>query len=502
MTFFKKIKESVLAVLPIMVIVIVLNFVIKPMDNNNLYSFLIGSALVIFGIALYSFGVDKSIEPAGKQIGTAITKIKIPFFICLIIFVIGVIITMAEPDLSVLASEISMNKYLLIISISIGIGLFMVLSILRIFFKISLKIVLIIFYLLTFLLIVFSDANIIPFAFDAGGVTTGPITVPFILAISISLGTILGSDDSQDNLFGMIGICSIGPIMIFMILMFATKSNVTPETFTELTKFNDFGQILMTYIKTLPEYIKQVGIALGPITLFYIIMNFFSIRIPFKRFLSILIGFLYTFIGLTLFLLGVNVGFMQTGSYIGFEIAKFNKFLTIPISAVVGACIVLAEPAIRVLAKQVEQITNGTIKKGTIIICLIVSMMLAASISLLRSVTGISILYFLIPGYVISLALSFVVPKLFTGIAFDSGGVASGPMTATFLLPFACGACSAVGGNVMSDAFGTVAMVAMMPLLTLQLLGLVFKLKSRSIKVKLDEETLELLKHEGEIIEF
>lgn len=501
MLFLKRLKEAALAVLPITILVLILNFSIKPMDSLNTVSFVIGAILLIVGMGLYSLGVDTAIQPMGEHIGDKVSGSKKIWFIILCIFIIGFIVTIAEPDLTVLATQVSIDSWTLILVISFGVGLFMIIAVLRMILKISLNIVLIILYVILFIMTIFVDKQLIPLAFDSGGVTTGPITVPFIMTLGVGLGATLGGGKSQENSFGVVGICSIGPIIAVVALCLINRTE-SSATITELTAFSSFGDVLLAYLKALPKYLKEVGIALAPICGFFFLLQFLLIKLPKKRLLSICIGIIYTYIGLTLFLTGVNVGFMPTGTYIGSSVADFNKYLIIPIGMVVGACIVLAEPAIHVLTKQVENVTGGTISKKSLLIVLIISMAIAIGLAMTRVVTGISILYILVPGYAIALILTFFVPKIFTGIAFDSGGVASGPMTATFLLPFAMGACQEIGGNILSDAFGTVALVALTPLVTLQILGLVFKIKSSKLhKAQLQREFAELLTHEGEIIE-
>ena len=499
--FFKKIKESVFSVLPITVIILILNFATSPMSAYNTISFVIGAVLLIIGIALYSLGVDTAIEPMGEHIGSKISHSKKPWLILLCVFIIGIIVTIAEPDLSVLASQVSIDTWTLIITISVGVGLFMLLAVLRMMLKINLNIVLIALYAVLFILVIFSEYNIIPLAFDSGGVTTGPITVPFIMTIGVGISTVLTGSKSQENSFGTIGICSIGPIIAVLILSLINNAE-SSASIPVLNEYSNIGDVFLTYLKAFPIYLKEVGIALAPICLFFVVLQIFVIKLPLKRLLKLGIGVLYTYFGLSIFLLGVNVGFMATGTYIGGELAKINPYLIIPIGVVVGASIVLAEPAIHVLTKQVETVTGGTITRKTMFIVLIISMSIAVGLSMLRVVTGINILYIIVPGYLIALVLTFFVPKIFTGIAFDSGGVASGPMTATFLLPFSIGACQAIGGNVLSDAFGTVSMVALTPLITLQVLGLIYRIKVDRSKQAVLAQYQELISHEGEIIEF
>lgn len=499
--FFKKLKEACVSILPITVIIIILNFSINPMDNFAFGSFLIGAFLLIVGTTLYSLGVDTAIEPIGEHIGYKISHTKNIVILLLAVFLIGCFVTIAEPDLTVLANQVSIDTWTLIIAVAVGVGVFMVIAVLRTVLKINLNIVLAVFYCITFILLIFADNSIIPLAFDSGGVTTGPITVPFIMTLSAGISAVIGGSKSQENSFGTIGICSIGPIMVILILSLIIKT----ESFAELTVFSEINSvkdIFLAYLYAFPVYLKEVGIALAPITAFFLIMQVFFIKLPTKRLIRILIGILYTYLGLTLFLTGVNVGFMATGTYIGAQVAHVNRYLIIPIGMLVGAFIVLAEPAIHILNKQVEEITGSMISRKSMFTVLMISMALAVGVSMLRVSTGINILYIIVPGYVIAIALSFFVPKIFTGIAFDSGGVASGPVTATFLLPFAMGACDALGGNILADAFGTIGTVALVPLIVLQVLGLSYKIKIHRKSSALKRRNAELLAREGEIIEF
>ena len=496
-----KFKESVFSVLPITVIVLILNFAIHPMDSKNTVSFVIGALLLMAGMALYSLGVDTAITPVGNHIGNKVSHISKLGIILLNIAVIGFIVTIAEPDLSVLASQVSFNKWVLITVISAGVAVFMILAILRMVLNIGLHIIYICLYGLLFLFVALSSMDIIPLAFDSGGVTTGPITVPFILAISVGIGTVFGGRSSNDSSFGVIGICSVGPILCVLILNMFNNSTNSAEI-ARLITFESWGDVFLSYLKALPIFMKDVAIAIAPITIFFLIMNFTVLKLSKVSLLRISIGFIYTYIGLTIFLLGVNIGFMSTGAYIGAQIAHISKYLTIPIGMVVGGVIVLAEPAIHVLNKQVEEITNGIISHKTMFVIFIISMMLAVGLSMLRVATGISILYIIVPGYAIALGLTFFVPKIFTGIAFDSGGVASGPMSSTFLLPFAMGVCEEIGGNILADAFGTIGIIAMTPLITLQILGLVFKIRLNQQNKAISKAYDSLLAKEGEIIEF
>lgn len=499
--FARKLLEASIAVLPITVLVIVLNYAMGAMPILNLGAFLVGFLCLIVGEALYSLGSAISLEPIGEHIGAKVTatkKIPLILGVCL---VVGVIVTVAEPDLTVLATQISsIPNSVLIWSIAAGVGLFMVAAVLRLLLKIKLNAFLIAAYSLVFAVAAFSAADYVPLAFDSGGVTTGPITVPFILALGAGVSTVKGGSKAQEDSFGMVGICSVGPILAVLIL--GLVYNADAEAGVEsIAVYADFGEVMKHFAEELPTYLKEVGIALLPIYGFFIVFQFLLIKFPPKRLIRIGVGAVYTYIGLTLFLLGANVGFMPAGTYIGGLFAGDLKWLMVPIGALIGSVLVLAEPAVHVLNKQVESLTGGAVSRRSMLTVFAISMAIAVAMSMVRVVTGISIWWMLLPVYVLALGLTFVVPKMFTAIAFDSGGVASGPMTAAFLLPFAMGASRALGGNIITDAFGTVAFVAMTPLAAVQIMGMVYKVKKHiAAKTARAGEYRAMLEREGDII--
>lgn len=499
--FALKMREAVVAVLPITVLVIILNFALGGMPTLNLAAFLTGAVLLIVGMAFYTLGSSVFMEPAGEYIGTKVTATRKIWFILLVAFVVGVVVTVAEPDLTVLASQIgSIPNVVLIACVGAGVGVFMVVAVLRVFLKIRLNALLIALYAVVFVLAAFVAEGYVPLAFDSGGVTTGPITVPFILALGVGISGAIGGSRSQEDSFGIVGICSVGPIIAVLILGLVYKTDAQAEA-SALTSFSDFGDVLNTFVKALPTYLEEVGIALLPIFAVFLIFQFTMLKLPVKTLFRMIIGALYTYFGLTLFMTGVNVGFMPAGTYIGGALAGVSKWLVIPTGAVVGSLIVLAEPAVHVLNRQVEQITGGAISRKNMLVVLVISMAIAVALSMIRVATGISIWWIIVPVYAVALGMSFFVPKIFTAIAFDSGGVASGPMTATFLLPFAMGATAELGGSIINDAFGTVAFVAMTPLVAVQIMGMVYKIKKTVAARTAAEQYRQLLALEGEVIE-
>ena len=477
-----KFQESIASVLPITIIVLLLCFTVAPIPNNMLVSFLMGAALLIVGMAFFTLGADTAMTPIGTKVGSCITKSKKVWLIVFVSFLLGIIITISEPDLQVLANQVpNIPNAVLIGAVALGVGVFLVIAMLRILFGISLNILLIGFYIVVFGLAMLVPKNFWAVAFDSGGVTTGPITVPFIMALGVGVSAIRSDRHAGNDSFGLVALCSIGPILAVLVLglMYPSEAAYTP---VEIPEMENSQEMILLFVHGLPHYAKEVAIALAPIVAFFFLFNTFYIKMPKKPLISISVGLIFTYVGLVLFLTGVNVGFMPVGNYIGNLIgSKSFNWILLPIAMLIGYFIVKAEPAVHVLNKQVEDLTAGSIPARAMELSLSIGVATSLGLAMIRVLTGISVMYFLVPGYVLALGLSFFTPKIFTSIAFDSGGVASGPMTATFLLPFAMGACEAIGGpeRIVSDAFGVVAMVAMTPLITIQLLGVEYKFRTR-----------------------
>lgn len=480
----ERINEALSSVLPITIIIFLLSISFVPIPIGTTIMFLVGAFMLIVGMGFFSLGADVAMLPMGEAVGAELFKMRKLWLVVIVTFIIGFIITIAEPDLLVLANLVpSIPGMPLIIAVAAGVGIFLVVSILRIIFKISLAQLLLLFYLLLFTLSYFTPTDFVPVAFDSGGVTTGPITVPFIMAIGVGLAAVRSDKDSQDDSFGLIALCSIGPILAVMLLGILFRPTDALYTQVQVTEVLTTRDVAIQYARELPKFTKEVGLAFAPISFFFFIFQALSRRFPNRQIAKIIIGFVYTFIGLVLFLTGVNVGFIPVGHLLGSEIAAATyKWALLPLGALIGYFIVNAEPAVHVLNKQVEEVSNGAISQKAMRLALSIGVAVSLSLSMLRVLTGISIYWLLIPGYVIALALTFFVPKIFTGIAFDSGGVASGPMTTTFLMPFAMGACESIGGNVMTDAFGVVAMVAMTPLVTIQIMGMIYGKQMKTVK--------------------
>lgn len=476
----EKISEALSSVLPVTGIVLLLLVTIVPVSAAMLLSFAIGSVLLVIGMGLFTLGAESAMTPMGEYVGSKMTASRKLWLVILVSFFVGLMITVSEPDLTVLATQIeSIPNPVLILSVGVGVGLLLVIAMLRVIFQIRLKYLLLGFYAVVFALAFFIPKDFLAISFDSGGVTTGPMTVPFIMALGVGVSAISSGDDGDDT-FGMVALCSVGPILAVMILGLLYDVDAQAVTDYSMPAVDSSRDIFGLFLHEIPHYIKEMATALGPIVLFYLLFRLVTGGAGKGGLGKTLVGVAYTYVGLVLFLTGVNVGFMPVGNYLGRALASSDfRWIIVPLGMVIGYFIVSAEPAVHVLTKQVEDVTAGTIRGKVLGGALSIGVAVSVGIAMLRVLTGISLLWIVVPGYAIALILSFIVPDIFTAIAFDSGGVASGPMTATFLLPFAVGACDAVGGTVVSDAFGVVALVAMTPLITIQVLGLVYKLRSK-----------------------
>ena len=477
----EKLKEAAASVLPISLIVLAICFVLVPVDTGLMLSFVLATAMLILGMGLFTLGAEMSMSKIGNYMGAKLTKSRRLGLILIVSFLLGVAITVAEPDLQVLAANVpEIDKTVLILTVSVGVGIFLMLCMVRILFGISLRLLLIVFYALVFLAAFLSDQGILAVAFDSGGVTTGPMTVPFIMALGVGVASIRSDENAKADSFGLVGLCSIGPIASVLLLGAIYKTQPAQAESEAAAAITNTVALGRDYLHAFPEYMKEVTLALLPIVVFFLVFQFVSLRLRKLPFLRVMVGILYTYAGLVLFLTGVNVGFSPVGYALGAALTEGWKiWLLIPLAMLMGWFIINAEPAVHILNKQVEDLSAGAISARAMGVSLSIAVSAAGGLAMLRVITGVSIMVFLVPGYFLALALSFFVPRTFTAIAFDSGGVASGPLTATFMLPFAMGACEALGGNVMTDAFGLVALVAMMPLITVQVMGAIYVVKSR-----------------------
>ena len=522
----KVLKEAIQSVLPIFAIVLILSVSAASMGSGVIVTFLFGTVLLIFGMAFFTIGSTISMEPLGEGIGITIGKLKKPIIPLLLCFGLGIIITIAEPDLTVLAGQLEdslindwvnslseslgtkatvVAQWILILFVALGVGIFLAISYIRSRKGIKLNTLLLIFYGIILVLSLFVPKEFVPTSFDSGGVTTGPITVPFIMALGAGIASISTSKNARENSFGLIALCSVGPILAVMIIgcifrptdIDVTSSISIPETSREAFEMFLEGIYRMEVSPDHPPkaegYAIEVLVALAPLVGFLCIFQLITKRFTKHQLIRMCVGFVYTYIGLVLFLTGANVGFMPAGRLIGEKIASSDmKYLLVPLGAVMGYFVVSAEPAVQSLKKQVEEITNGSVSQKSIGLALSIGVACSVGIAMLRVLFDIPVLPILAFGYVLSLVISFFVPPIYTGIAFDSGGVASGPMATTFILPFAIGACSALGKSILEFAFGVVAMIAMTPLIAIQVLGLIGEIKRKKQLAQAKEEILSL----------
>ena len=482
-----KLKEALSSVLPVGLIVFVLSLTpLVTLSEREMTVFGVSALLLIVGIALFNLGADLAMTPMGKFIGEGLTKSKKASILLIVSFLMGLLITVAEPDLSVLAGQVKsiMNGSLLIVTVGAGVGLFLLIAVLKIISRADLTSLLLYFYMVIFTVaaLIFSSGkgDLLPLSFDSGGVTTGPITVPFIMALGVGIALTVGGRHANENSFGLIALCSIGPVIAVLLLSLFSKGSLTyniPDYSMDSVLEAGVGGVLW-------ETMVDVGKSLLLIILFFLILQAAILKLPGKQLISIAIGLLFTFLGLVIFLAAVAIGFMPIGYKIGIQLAAFDKTLLTVICFIIGFVVVMAEPAVHVLNQQVEEITNGEVSRRQMMTALSIGVGVSIGLSIIRIIFNFSLLYYLIPGYLLSLGLSFFVPKLYTAIAFDSGGVASGPLTSSFILPMAIGACIALNGEaeVLSLAFGIVSMVALTPLITIQTLGFraVMSQKARS----------------------
>ena len=481
-------NESVRSILPIEILVLLLSVSISPVSSGVMVLYIFGTVLLLFGMCFFSVGANLSMQPLGEGIGILLSRSKHPYLSLIFCFALGLAVTVAEPDLQVLASQIpSIPNLVLILAIGVGVGLFLALAILRVRRRFSLNRLLLLFYGAVLLLACFAPASFLPAAFDAGGVTTGPITVPFIMTLGAGFAS-TGDDKSGENSFGLVALCSIGPILSVLLMSLFT----TPHSSVSVYKLNaplTTSEAFDILMKELPETALEVLLAMLPILAVLVLFQLLSHRFRKNELHRLGVGTLYTYFGLVLFLTGANAGFIPAGYLLGAGIAASpSAWMLVPVGLLMGYFVVTAEPAVQVLKKQVETVTSGAISQKGLSVGLSVGVGVSVGIGMLRILTGLPLFPFVAAGYIISLGISFLVPPIYTGIAFDSGGVASGPMTSTFMLPFAVGACEAIQGNVLTQAFGLVAMVAMAPLITIQCMGLYGNIRRRFIMRRAADE--------------
>lgn len=483
----EKLKEVFYAVLPITFIVVILHFTLTPLDLIVLYRFLIGSVFIIVGLAIFLLGVDVGITPIGHKMGSAITKSNKLWIVLVAGITLGFFISIAEPDLHILAGQIalvtsgSISKLTIVVVVSIGIAALLAIGLARIMFNIPLYKLLTLLYFMIAGLAIFTSPEFLAISFDSSGATTGALTVPFMLALALGVSALKkNSKSSEKDSFGLVAIVSAGAIIAVMIMSIVTKQEKIAGSLGHHEAAS--GGIMSPFFHKIPIIAGEITLALLPILLIFIVFNKISFKLSKLVYRKMLIGVLFTFIGLVIFLVGVNAGFMDAGSLVGYILASHdNKLYIILIALLLGLVVILAEPAVYVLTHQIEEVTSGYVSRRSVLISLSIGVGVAVALSIVRIIVPeVELWHYLLPGYLISIALMYIVPKLFVGMAFDAGGVASGPMTATFILAFAQGAAESIdGADVLVDGFGIIAMVAMTPIIALQVMGFIFKLKSK-----------------------
>ena len=480
----EKFHEALLAVLPIVTLVLILGLTIAPIPSGVMLSFLLGAVMLVGGMMFFSVGAEVAMTPMGEMTGARVTRTRNLPLILILGFVLGILITVSEPDLQVLARQVqAIPNLALILTVALGVGGFLALGLVRIFYRINLRLLLFGFYVLLLGLTFVTPESFRTVAFDSGGVTTGPMTVPFIMAFGLGIAAIRSDSNAAEDSFGLVALCSIGPILAVQILSLVFRAEGADYTSLTVTNVADSLELRTLFCGGMPAYLKEMAISILPITAFFAVFNIILLKLNFQSLSRIGLGLLYTYIGLTVFMTGANFGFMPAGAYLGQLLGQLPiRWIIIPVGALMGTLVVMAEPAVYVLMRQVEELTDGAITGRSLQMSMCAGVGASVGLSMLRVLLRLNVLWFVVPGYILALGMSFLCPKLFTAIAFDSGGVASGPMTAAFLLPMTMGLCTAVGGNLATDAFGVVALVAMTPLIAIQGLGLVYRFRTRHRK--------------------
>lgn len=482
-----KFKEVLFSILPITVVVMILNFTISPMETTLVIRYLIGALLVILGLTAFLLGVDIGIAPLGDLTGRSIAKSNKLWIVLIGGLILGFFISIAEPGLMVFSSEVNLatsgqiSGLSILVVVSIGLAIMLTLGFLRILYNIPLYKVLFVTYIVIFGLAIFTSREFLAIAFDASGATTGVLAVPFILAISAGISKLKkDSKASENDSFGLMALASTGAIMSVMILGIFSKTN----KFISITDVEIISNdsILGPFFNIVPEIFIQSLMAIAPLLAILLVLQKTSFKMSRRDLRKLLTGFGFAFVGLFIFLVGVNAGFMEVGRSIGNNLtAKDNKTSLIIIGFVLGFVTMLAEPAVHILTRQIEEVTSGYVNRRTVLIPLATGVGFAIILSVMRVlIPGIQLWHYLLPGYIICITMMFFIPKLFVGIAFDAGGVATGPVTATFILAFMQGVANAFeGADVIADGFGMIAMVALFPIITLEILGLVYAIKSK-----------------------
>ncbi|NLL00174.1 MAG: DUF1538 domain-containing protein, partial [Clostridiales bacterium] len=479
---FDKTKEVTKTLFPVVALVLIISLTIVDVQNDVILRFLVGSVLLLLGLTIFLWGVDLAMDPIGEHMSKEVAMSKSPIKIAILSCLLGFLITVAEPDLLILGDQVegasggSLGSSIIVYMVSLGVGVMVSLGVFRLLRDRPLNKFMAITYGIILVLAFLVSEEFLAIAFDASGATTGALTTPFVLALSLGLSNVKGGKNAEENSFGLVGIMSSGPILAVMLLsIISRQKNIQGDAGEYIFQEGVLGPIL----EAIPHLFIESLIALLPITILFFIFNFARFRIKKGEIVGIIKGLTFTLLGLVIFLTAVNSGFMDMGRVLGMEIAKMNKGLLIGIGFVLGLIVVLVEPAVHVLGEQIEEVTGGHIPVNLIRMTLSLGVGTAIALSMVRIVVPeVKLWYFLLPGFAIAILLSFKSNPIFVGIAYDAGGVASGPMTATFVLAFAQGAATSIEtANVLVDGFGVIAMVAMAPVLSIMILGTIFQRK-------------------------
>lgn len=484
--FLEKCKESAISVLPFFAIITLLYLVFLPFSIFALLSIIVATILMIVGMSLFSVGVDMSTMKMGGYVGSNLSKSRRLSLMAILSFVLGFMVTIAEPDLMVLAEQVPgiSSKWIILITVSLGTGVFLLLATIRIIFRISIRTILIISYALALILCLFAPNNFLPLSYDTIGVTTGAVSVPFIMAFGLGICAVRSGKNNQEDGFGLVALASIGPVisMLIVSIFIKTDSTILTESTSMISSANQWGVSIGSSILS---YLKEVFVVIIPIFVFFLIYNFKYLKLPKTQLLRIAIGLMYCYIGLVAFLTGVSSGYLPMADWLGYTIAMSDfRWVIIPIAVLIGFFLVFAEPAVHVLNKQVEDITDGVISKKTMLIGISIGVALAMLIVSIRALFGFEFVYLIVPLTIIMIVLNIYTPNLFSGIAFDSGGAAAGSLAASFVLPFIIGICKAIGGDVMLYGFGTIGIISILPTIVIQIMGIRYQYVLNKVKKK------------------
>ena len=494
MKFFNILKEVFVSSLPLALVIILVCGFIAPMETAFDYVRLgVGYLSVVLGQSLFLVGLDISILPIGKLVGSSLIKLKKAGVIIFFGVLFGLFATVAEPALAILARQThiimkGVNELVFVWVMSAGVGVFVGFSLFRIIKNLNIKLVFAILYFITFIVVIFVPEQFVALAFDGSGATTGDVSVPFILTLGLGVSATMSKTKTSDDTFGIIGLASVGPILALFIYGIVLKvmhgGDMPPSSTYDLHAADQAGEIILSNL-------EGVALALIPIVLAFLPFQIFLIKLRKREFIEILLGSVAVYLGLLIFLSGIDFGFAFAGKYIGEVLLHeanpgWYRWILLVVGFVLGFAITLSEPAVTVLGEQLEEITNGHIRKFTLRMTLAIGIGFAAVISMVKILTQINILWFLIPLYIISIVMAKFSPKLFVGLAFDSGGVTGGALTSAFLTPLTLGMAQTVANasgpgsqSILTNGFGVIAFISVTPLIAVQALGMIYDIRMR-----------------------